>query len=365
MKLFFARDPGAANVIGELFAKAEGPKVLVAKDFAQKVFTKRALPFLSFNENFADKNLEPSDTFIIEKFLDKISPTKVITGTTHRDDFSDRLIWDACAQRGIPSAAVIDQWLRIPERFQVMGKTYRPDIVFCPNEDIRVQVESATLARQSAQIIGHPHLARLYQEKKSISQIEKESFRKKVSSWAKRPFKNLILFASEPQTRLSSQGAQFTEVQRNEFDYFKVLKSAVFDTWGEEALLVVKLHPKEDPELFKTIHPYIVPIDWDPFMLMSACDVVVGIKSMLLVEAVLLGAQVISMDFENIAAERLITNELGLSARVSQPNEVTAALRAPPPTLNRALALNKLGIDSHLSKDFYKWLTNEKERMDN
>lgn len=324
--LLFARDAGGANIVRLLAPHMPAETRLVAKDYARAVFARHGEAFLDFNATVLDRSLGKDDIGSIRAWIAAQSGLDlVITGTSHFDDWTDRLIWTACAERGLPTIAVLDQWLRIEERFTAGGQTIRPDHVLAPNEEIAQDLRRRGLPRRGAFCLGHPHLAELWRARAEIVR-RREAARRRIEERFQRPCNELLLFASEPFRRMKELGTGFAGVEHDELSVFRFLSGALAESARRASSLLVKLHPKEDPRGFEAEDALVADQAWDPLDLIAAADLVIGIKSMLLIEAAVLGRPVLSIDLWGIAEEELVTNRLGVTRRIGSRDDLMRAL---------------------------------------
>ncbi|MEZ4752923.1 MAG: hypothetical protein R3A13_01260 [Bdellovibrionota bacterium] len=321
--LLFARDPGAADIVSKIYDLISEDKILVAKDFAKQIFDKNKIPFLDFNSEVLDRSVRDKDYQSIKLWLQSISPELVITGTTHFDDMTDRLIWETANELQIPSISVFDQWLRVEERFQVNSKLYRPDYVLTGNKSIAEKLLSKNLCRQSATAIGSPFLQSVSVEASNFL-VRKVEARERIKEFFNKSFEHLIVYVSEPQRKLTKAGAQFEDVAYDEIEVFEFVSEGLAKSNLKSTLLVVKLHPKEDRDEYAGRNVNLLQNEIEKNLILAAADILVGTKSMLLMEAVLYQKHVLSIDLWNLPDEQLITNQLGLTTKITNHHELVS-----------------------------------------
>lgn len=356
MRIFLSRDPGGANAVAPLYRRSPGPKELWGKDYSRAHFARQGLGCRDFNAEIADRPLGPADGALVAAWVEGLSGARLlVTSTGNLDDFTDRLAWEAAAAAGIPTVAVVDQWVRPLERFQAGGKTYRPDYALVPSREMADRLMAEGCVRREAVVLGHPHLLDLSERIPELSARRGEA-RDRLAGLAGRPFRTVVTFASEPFRFLASQGALFRDVAFDELHLLRLVKEALASAALPEALLVVKLHPKDDPASFAGLRDLVLQDEMAPHDLLAASDLVVGLKGMLLIEAVLLGKAVYGLTLHPSPDERLVTHALGLSFPAGDAVELADRFRNFPnfqasPTANiaRRLGLGPDGFAGHLS----------------
>lgn len=112
--LVFSRDPGGANAVIPLVRALveNGYKVaLFGKDMALNKYEKAGLLSINIMNHIQDITASA-----MLEFLRFQVPDVVITGTS-ADDMTEKLLWKAAERCGIPSMAILDQWMNYGIRF--------------------------------------------------------------------------------------------------------------------------------------------------------------------------------------------------------------------------------------------------------
>jgi hypothetical protein len=348
--IFFARDPGAANILKALDNGIEGDKIIFAKDYARKIFASASHEYHDFNQEVVNQDLFPRDSNLVTDWLKKIrneisDDIIIITGTTHFDDYTDRLIWECAASFKMKTLAVLDQWYRLEERFVTPYGIFRPDFVLTPSEEIATVVDKKNLAKQKAVFIGHPYLETL-RKQAQFNLNNRELVRANIKKMFRQDFHTLILLASEPQSQLAASGVQYKNVDYTQFELFdNVVKGLALSNLNDQ-LLLVKPHPKESLSAWNQKSAFLINDEVSLYDLIAASDIVIGTKSMLLLEAVIFGKVVISLDFWGILEERLITHDLKLSMEVRDINQLKEAFDRSHVNaiVDRESSLKKMGL---------------------
>ena len=227
MVLFFARDAGAANVLAAIYPAYTGEKVFWAKDYARPVLDRLGLAYRDFNALKVDRPLGPEDGPLVSAWLEGLSPTVAVTGATHWDDMTDRLIWKDCAGRGIPAICFLDGWIRPLERFRTKDGLFYPDCIAAVDPAQARLLEQEGLGPGAGGGPGaSPICPGIFAQRKDL-QARREELRNKVAELLGRPFEELIILVSEPQSVLARAGAQFSDQEFNEVETFYLVKGAL------------------------------------------------------------------------------------------------------------------------------------------
>lgn len=261
--LLFSRDPGGANVITPIvkpLTERGYEVVLFGKDVALSKYQAYGLSGANIMDFVRQiKALE------IEAFLKEQNPDFIITGTS-ADDMTEKFIWKAAETIGIPSFAILDQWVNYGIRFSSYGVSelaqYKSDKThpFIPtkilvmdeyayNEAIKDGLEPSRIL-----ITGQPYFEQLLQYKKRSSVESIEALKNCLNITGN---DYLITYASEPisKTYKEDDGSAhyWGYTEKTIFvEIIRALTSVVQDV-NRRIVLVVKLHPKEDSDSYVTM----------------------------------------------------------------------------------------------------------------
>ncbi len=336
MILFFARDPGAASALLPVYEQLEEEKVLWGKDNARSIFQEAGVPFRDFNDEVTNQRLGVNDEEVVRSWLRQtlsgFDCSLVVTGTTGLDDYTDRLLWKIAESSDLPSLVILDQWERYVERITGGFDFFRPTFVASPDSDITRRLNELGIPKDLAVTVCHPALVALFENRKQI-ELGRESARDWVARYFGCSQSTLILFASQPIQLLKSRGSYYEDVSFDESDVFELFMEGLEKSQLNDYSVVIKLHPSdEDGSRYRSKCTNILRDEISKFSLLAAGDIVVGASSMLLIEAVVLGKQVVSLNPEKVDGERLITSRLGLNPEVRTSDEMMRALDQPNPS---------------------------------
>lgn len=315
---FAARDPGAARVLACFLDEWRAPNAIEVEVWtlprATSVFTEIGCRTREFPEDFAADALAEAW---------RARPAAVlVTGTSHYAPFEPAL-WDLAHRYGCPSLAVIDQWTNLARRFPAG----RPDVIGAIDERQAEELRTLGFADAEVVVVGHPVLARLAREHEPAP----------AGPGADGPVR--VLFASE---RIAQDVAEEVNAPYgfDELDAFRVLQRGACRaaTAGVEVAIAVKPHPYEEPALFQRraaelpappgltvrhLEPGEAPYPW-----LRWADLVVGIGSVLLLEAIVLGKTVLSLQPNLAREDTFVAAQLGFARTLTDPDEGERAVFA-------------------------------------
>jgi hypothetical protein len=314
--LIMARDAGAAAALSPvartLIRGGRLGVVIVAYGEAVGVFHARGFPVLSFPAEPRDEQLEA--------FLSREQVEVVLTGTSMQPA-KDAVFWRAAKRLQIPAIGLVDHWFNYAQRFS-SGAPFDcvPDTIAVMDEEAAAQFRAEGCPPELLIVTGQPHFDELVRDSATLSKSE---VRQELGLDEGRP---LVVFASEPQARYYGSTLGYTEDDA---------LGALLDSAAEvapEAQVVVKLHPLEAPDAFadlpETESRVAVRVvrAYPPEHLVRAADVVVGMTSVFLLEAVLTGVPTISIrpgggetHFLSVHADKIVS--------VTDPSELPRVLQ--------------------------------------
>jgi UDP-N-acetylglucosamine 2-epimerase len=318
--LVMARDAGAAAALSPvaraLIREGRLGVSIVASGQAAGVFRERGLPVLSFSES-------PTQEQIVS-LLAREAARVVLTGTSMQAA-KDAAFWDAARRVGIPSIALVDHWCNYSERFTSEAPFDSvPDAIAVMDEAAAAALEAEGCPTNLLLVTGQPHFDELIRDSVTLSRTE---VRQELDVDPGRP---LLVFASEPQGRYYGDSLGY-----NEQDALRALLESAVEV-EPDAEVVVKLHPLEQPDAFadlpETERRVAVRVvrAYPPEHLIRAADVVLGMTSVLLLEAVLTGVPTISIrpgggedHFLSVHADKIVS----VTDAKSLPEVLERALR--------------------------------------
>ncbi|MFH0779341.1 MAG: hypothetical protein V1928_00605 [Parcubacteria group bacterium] len=236
----------------------------------------------------------------LHELMEKFKPDLFLAGTSLGNTIDkDILLW--CRERFVPSVYVLDFWANYWQRFSSERKDFKylPDYI-CVMDDISKQdMVDEGFAEKQIIVTGNPHF---------------DHFADGISLTGEKT--NRVLFVSQPLRALNER----SEIEKYGYDEYQVLKDVlhIWSTAPAESQLIIRLHPNEDRLKFNSLldpNDARISLDNRPDVKesISAVDLVIGMNSIVLFQAVAAGKPVISYQPGLKRSDPLISNRLGLS----------------------------------------------------
>ena len=343
--LVFSRDPGGANAVIPLVRALveNGYKVaLFGKDMALNKYEKAGLLSINIMNHIQDITASA-----MLEFLRFQVPDVVITGTS-ADDMTEKLLWKAAERCGIPSMAILDQWMNygirfskysvaeIEQYYEQKNHEYLPSKILVMDALAKTMAVEDGLDASRILVVGHPHFGAISKTVKLISKIRQEGIREQLSVHKDG---YLITFASEPISEAYNE-ADATEhhwgyTERTILRQLLDSLSRITKMDGKRLHLIVRPHPRENKEsLVNMVERYhgsgftiTVNNDVDSLELIAVSDLVCGMSSMFLLEAAIAGKQILSIQIGLKRDNPFVLDKTGLSKSVLSPNELDNVLK--------------------------------------
>ncbi|MEW6445848.1 MAG: hypothetical protein AB1479_07415 [Pseudomonadota bacterium] len=322
--LILAGDPGGANaltpVIRALLDDGRCRLVLHAYRHALDLWRQQGF----------DVHALPAPCLPRER-LEQLRPDLLLCATSCNGEDWEQAFIAAANELGIPSLALLDFWSNYRQRFTSPSRLLTlPDCIAVMDDLARHEMIEEGFDPARLIVTGQPVFDALPQERADFT----ASDRRRAIRADMAGDKSLILFASQP---IASLYRDLTGNPRHlGYDERQTLNMLVeaLDTIGSTQPLRLHIlpHPREARESFTDLHARHTEISvsegqYTPHDLVMSADIVVGMNSMLLVEACLLGALVLSLQPGLSGRDALPTNRAGASLRVSNAGELERSLR--------------------------------------
>ncbi len=306
--LYYARDPGAANMIVAARAALEeqaicplplqilayrlGPNprdIVLGKTFALETFAAAGIRASDWSRTISDTARDLS----LRNLLLELGPQLIITGTSDIDDDDDIALWKAAEALEIPACAIVDTAGNMASRFtDRTGALVFPKQILVPSPQARRAVIGLGARSRSVSVVGQLHLDRLRAE--SFFRDCTAANRLRVL-WGAGIGDNVLLFASECGREMTAAGrpAPYDEIQALENLLAAIERGetvAGIDTQTQPVLVVIRPHPRDSIGKYDRYEarPNVrvaVSSGGSPTEAILASDLVVGMNSMLLHEA--------------------------------------------------------------------------------
>lgn len=321
--IVFSRDPGAANVVIPIYKLLSNPSdgynvSLWGKDYALKRYNDNCLPYNIFGEF--------STLQEYENFLMLQECCLVITGTTSNDD-TDRFLWKAAKNLKIPSIAILDSWMNYIERFKFSsGEILFPDQICVMDEQAKSDMVVESIPSEIISVTGQPYFETVIESFKNVSPELINSVKKDLRITDNQV---VITFASEPM--LETYGSKST-LGYDQFTILDEFISALREyslNEKRDLILLVKLHPRNVKDSFQKYKnlsyerlQIVLVEDFDTQVLVSVSDLVVGMASMMLIEAALAGKPIESIQIGLTRQDPFVLSRLGVVQTITSSKEL-------------------------------------------
>jgi hypothetical protein len=265
--------------------------------------------------------------------LEAAQPRACICGTT-RFASPDRLVLRAAREAGVRSVVVLDEWFNYRLRFAAPDTgelVYLPDAVAVQDRQAKEEAAAEGLPADICQITGSPALAELTRRARQFAAAPPsppEVLRKALG----RP---VITFISETHAADYGTSTDSPGIFGPFLGYTEVtVRQAILEVLARGSapvILVEKLHPAAAVDQATGVGlPATVDFrstrQTDLWALLWHSQVVIGMRSMALLEATILGCEVISFQPGLIGPELCTAVRLGLIPKVERKDDLAAWL---------------------------------------
>ncbi len=346
--LTYVEDPGAANLITGL-SEALARHGLVLGTFAPPVLS----GYLSAH---GLPHTVVDDTTTAPELLHRHSARILAVGTSENPDtFAFELV-DAARQIGIPGVGLVDGPANAAWRFR--GRTesplaHLPDHLTVPDDASAEAFRVLGVPHGRIRVCGHPHHDRIREARCTLERVGRSALRKRVFPDIPKE-ERIVLFLAEisdgldptqfvrtPDYTLSGSG---DSDKRTDIVLEEVLGAlAEIDPVPS---LIVRLHPKNRADEFDRYRRAIRGfssggIAWEAIF---AADMVVGMTTVLMLEAALLGRPVLSVVPRESEKPWLPAIDAEIISCVTRRDELRETLRraVDDPTILRATSAESL-----------------------
>lgn len=287
---FFSCEPGGAEVlipVIELLAgRPEWETVVCSYGLGARRFADRAV---------AHTLIQPvgsGDSSLLGAFR----PDLVITSAASlpERDMSEKHLWRHARRAGVPSIALLDQWQNYAMRFSGAGDdqhlAFQPDYINCINAIGREEMLRAGFEEARLLEFGHPYLSSL---RERAQKVERAQIAGRLSL---DNGEQVALFVSEAIREHYGNTRGY-----DQYDAIRLFLRILSQAAGKFRPLI-KLHPKDALAGYEAVlkdyaalAPIVVQDEVSPVECVSIADIVFGMSSVMLIEAYVLGKNVVAL----------------------------------------------------------------------
>lgn len=297
--LIFVEDPGAVNFLAELPKELLGRGIsssLIAEGHAKAQLHNRKIDYISIE----------SDQSIVE-VISNVNPKVLVVGTSENKKSIAFDLIDQSSKNGIVSIAAVDMAVNAERRFRGESNEpfhHKPDFIAVPDEVTRTTFESLGFPSNKIIECGHPHYDYVLEKSRLFEMENKREIRKRLFPEID-PDKFFVVFLSQPTSQLEkslmerspeySLSGWNKSVKRTDIVLEELIDSMTNNRDGVQ--FGVRLHPKNVKEEFSKYLSYLdfLSEGGDSLELLHACDLIIGMSTMLLFEAALMGKRTLSV----------------------------------------------------------------------
>lgn len=318
--LLFARDPAGANVILPVYRKLKRKyrTVLWAKDFAwERLSREQDCEVINFSAECSSGTCDE-----IVRLLQEKNISIVITATS-LDDYTERYMWKAAGMLHIKSFAILDQWMNLGIRFsrydykQIRQYEKEHSHLFFPYRILAMDHLTKKLLiedgvpEEKIIITGQPHFDTVF----SSYQKAHEAYNRDCYN---------IVFASEPLLEDYDGGdSQNSYWGYNEVTIFETLYRQVTRIAPDvkrKVRIILRPHPRESAGKWD-IYRKECKNNWitivcdrssDNFSVIKAADLICGMSSMFLLEAMICQREVLSIEIGLKRENPFVLDQVGI-----------------------------------------------------
>ena len=296
--LLYVEDPGAANFIAGVpkgLSSLGISSVVIAHAHAKKQLDKHGVVYVE---------LAQSD--IASDLIQLYQPKVIASGTTDRIESIQHGLISKGKSHGVMTIGLVDGPASYEYRFRGDGDHatyYCPDFLVVVDQATADDYERIGVPVSSIKIMGHPHYDTIYGHKARLNTANLAALKARLFEGVGQ--RKVLMFAAEISTSRghADHSPRENDSYQSEVGYIersKILLEnfiASVKTLTEKPYLVLRLHPKNQADEFEEFHDYFDLISQGGLSIdrVYAADMVVGITSILLDEAAMLGTPVVAM----------------------------------------------------------------------
>lgn len=370
--LLCARDPGGANTIIPLVEKLSQKYevLLFGKDTALEKYKQYQLEGMDIATEC--KTIEKGE---ISRFLQEKKPDFIITGTS-ADDYTEKFLWSEGKKLGIPSFAILDQWVNYGIRFSKYGvseiekywkdKTfpYLPTRIMVMDSYAKECMKQEGISEEIITVSGQPYFDQFL---KDMAQITDKTVERCKEQWNARKDEIVMVFASEPISKTyqieEGEDGVWGYTEKTIFQGFCNTLEKVARQKKQHVRVMVRPHPKEDRVWWEkqlTDAEYVsygLDSTKDSKVTIQAADVICGMSSMFLIESAMCQKPILSIQIGLKQENSFILEKKGVLQSILEESVLEEALGK---VLERQYPICNIdipqGADDRIISEMERWI---------
>lgn len=302
--LFSAHDPGGANAIIPVLERLRSSGILLCgmvTGSARQIFARKNLTFLDASV-FSDEMIREKST--------EFRPDVFIAGSSIGVTVDKTILLQL--KGTVPAVYVLDFWINYWQRFsnRVYDFKYLPSKICVMDVSARDAMVKEGFPFDVIAVTGNPYFENFTQGISTAGQNRRE-----------------ILFISQPVSDMEKLSSN-TPIGFTEFTTLELLIS-VFKQIDQSFVLNIRLHPKEDQHKYDAYltNDILISRAFTLEAALSRAGLVIGMFSPVLIQAMMAGKQVISLEPGLLVSDPLPTNRDGLTRLASDGEQLRIFLQ--------------------------------------
>lgn len=328
--LIFVEDPGAVNAVVDL------PRALAASGLkTQTVAAGHAVEYLaSFGADFT----EPDSAADAAALIDAHNPRMVFSGTSENPDTLGLKLIAEARKRGLANVGFLDGPASADHRFRGSGDAplaFAPEWILVPDAMTRNRYQALGHPVERIVDCGHPYFDRVRVTAAKLAKRGKAAVLAEVLPDAP-PDRPVVVFLAEISTSLAPEelrrSPEYTLHGRGGSNLrTQIVLEEVLDAVAliePRPYFVLRLHPKNSADEFDAYDPEIDSLSHSGLAadLVYAADLVIGMTTILLFEAALMGCPTLSITPKPSETEWLTSIGLGITPSVHTRDDLREIL---------------------------------------
>jgi len=323
-------DPGGTNaivpVIKQLHSEKKGDVLVFAYRQAIDIMLKNNISFSTLDENITDST--------IRDVLHRNTPAIIVTGTSFKPIGIEVKFIRAARKLKTPTLSILDFWTNYSLRFSDDrgDLKYVPDKIAIMDEVAYIEMIAEGFHPDSLIVTGQPAFDTLGECKLNFNNETLRKIRRDFHIHANELF---VVFVSQPLSLLygddESNPLFLGYTEKTVLNNLITALDQIAQDCNKHIVLLIRPHPREKPGVYENIISnfirVIVSNEGNPRDIMMASNLVIGMNTVLLVEACYLGCIVVSMQPGLRFKDSLPTNNKGYSIPVYSKEKLIDTLR--------------------------------------
>jgi len=324
--LILVEDPGAANFVAGMIAPlrhSTDDVRLMACGHARDVLRAQGVEFVPWPDGAEAASV-----------LASAQPVLVVVGTSENPRGPGLELIDAARTVALPAVAVVDAPGNAAYRFRGESEDplrHAPDVVLVPDAGTAGEYQALGLTPRRIRVVGHPQFDRIRAMREEWDREGQRAVRRRVLP-PEAVDRDVVVFVSEISGGLNPEqyrrSADYTLRGRGDrTGRTEIVLEEFLDAMADmpsRPYLVLRLHPKNRREEFQQYLDEfdLVSSGGSPLELVYAADLVAGMTTNLLLEAVLLLRPTLSILPRAVERAWLTSIEAGLTPAVTTRAEL-------------------------------------------